>query len=550
MTTGNTAPLVSTSNTTLPKGQSVAISTRFSSADADADIITQYEFWDSGTHPGSGRIRIGGTPQAQNVAITVAAANLADTTLAAGSVSGTESIWVRAFDGYDWSLWKSFTLTTTNQVPNVTASNANVTRNAQVLASSLFSVSDADGDAITQYEFWDSGTTSGSGYFAINGIAQAASASIAVNAADLATIHYVGGTGPGGETVWVRASDGSDWSAWRSWTMTTVGSAPIVSANNRELHVNQSIPATNLFTVFDPDSDPITHYEFWDSGTGVNSGRFTIGGAAQGQNVAIAVLAANLAEVSYVSASVNGTETVWVRAADATGFGTWTSWDITTGNTPPTITSSDITTGKNQIMAMTTYIIAIDANLDSIVQYEFWDSGSAAGSGEFRVNGVAKPANVAIAVSAGDLINTIFATASGPGQETIWARAHDGYDWGAWKAIRVTTTNSVPVVVASNANIARNTPALASSLFSVSDADGDAITQYELWDSGTAANSGYFAIAGTSQAANVAIPVLPGQLTQTTYVGGSVIGSEQVWARANDGTGWSNWTSWMMGTTT
>src|ERR1700730_2250598 len=76
---------------------------------------------------------------------------------------------------------------------------------------------DADGDAITQYGFWDAGT--GGGHFVLNGVAQATSQEIQVSAGQLAELTYQSGSGA--DTLWVRANDGTQWSAWsQSFTVT------------------------------------------------------------------------------------------------------------------------------------------------------------------------------------------------------------------------------------------------------------------------------------------------------------------------------------------
>jgi hypothetical protein len=77
-------------------------------------------------------------------------------------------------------------------------------------ASSLFTASDPDGDAITQYDFWDTG--GGGGHFLVNGVAQPPNGDIYVSAAQLAQTTYQSGTGI--DTLWVRANDGTQWSAW------------------------------------------------------------------------------------------------------------------------------------------------------------------------------------------------------------------------------------------------------------------------------------------------------------------------------------------------
>jgi hypothetical protein len=113
-------------------------------------------------------------------------------------------------------------MATTGNAPIATAANASVGTEFSVAASSLFSINDADGDAITRYEFWDDGGTAPvSGHFAIDGVAQASGVAIPVDAADLGHVTYVGGENPGSETVWVRAADAAGFGPWQSWTMNT-----------------------------------------------------------------------------------------------------------------------------------------------------------------------------------------------------------------------------------------------------------------------------------------------------------------------------------------
>jgi Ca2+-binding RTX toxin-like protein len=85
----------------------------------------------------------------------------------------------------------------------------------------LFGVSDVDGDAVAQYEFWDD--VNGGGHLEVNGVQQAAVQSIVVSAADLANTTYVGSANAGTEQVWVRANDGLAWGAWKNWLMSTEG---------------------------------------------------------------------------------------------------------------------------------------------------------------------------------------------------------------------------------------------------------------------------------------------------------------------------------------
>ena len=102
--------------------------------------------------------------------------------------------------------------------PVVAAADQNVAKNASLAASSLFPVSDADGDAMTQYQFWDSTADGTSGHFAINGVAQGTNQTINVSAAQLAQTTFQ--TGTTADDLWVRAFDGTVWSDWKEFHLT------------------------------------------------------------------------------------------------------------------------------------------------------------------------------------------------------------------------------------------------------------------------------------------------------------------------------------------
>src|SRR5215471_6349412 len=109
-----------------------------SRSDADNDTITNYEFWDSTVDPASGHWAVSGVPQSAGQAIDVTAAQLSQTTFQSGSVS--DDLWVRAFDGIDWSAWEEFHLNVpANHAPVVAASDLAVSHNQSIAASSLFS---------------------------------------------------------------------------------------------------------------------------------------------------------------------------------------------------------------------------------------------------------------------------------------------------------------------------------------------------------------------------------------------------------------------------
>jgi hypothetical protein len=79
---------------------------------------------------------------------------------------------------------------------------------SSIAASSLFTASDPDGDTLTTYAFWNSGT--GGGHFVLNGIAQAVGQEIDFTAAQLGQLRYQVGSSP--DRLWVSVFDGTLWS--------------------------------------------------------------------------------------------------------------------------------------------------------------------------------------------------------------------------------------------------------------------------------------------------------------------------------------------------
>src|SRR5262249_34090939 len=149
--------------------------------------------WDSTTAPSSGHWVLNGVATQANVAIEVTESELADMSFQAGH--GSDDLWVRASDGQTWSKWVEFhvsepapAVTATTPVVTATVSDLHTLPDQTFEAANLFTASDADGDAITKYAFWD---TQGHGYFTVNGVSQATNAEIDVDAAHLSDVGYV-----------------------------------------------------------------------------------------------------------------------------------------------------------------------------------------------------------------------------------------------------------------------------------------------------------------------------------------------------------------------
>jgi len=518
------------------RGQAIALSSLVAPLDPSSVGFSQLKLWHSVGPADGSRFVVNGAPQTAGHEINVVAADIANTVFNVGS-GGTDHLWA-ALQQNDGTLtpWQDFTVTSPlDNAPVVSAPDFNATHNQSVAATSLFSVTDADGDTITAYQFWDGMADPSSGHWVVGGLAQSAGQAIDVTPAQLAAATFQSGSGP--DHLWVRAYDGSMWSGWQGFFVNApVDQTPIVTATDRSASHNQSFNAASLFSVSDGDGDAITTYGFWDAGAG--GGHFVLNGVALGTSQEIDVSAAQLSLVTYQSGS--GPDTLWVRANDGTMWGNWsTSFKVTAPiDSVPVVTVSNMTLARGNTNPLASSLFSVsDADSDAITTYAFWDTGN--GGGHFVLNGVPQATGREIDVSAAQLAQLTYQSGSAP--DTLWVKANDGILWGNWSSAFTVSPpiNQVPVVTAADRSAGHNQSFNAASLFSVSDGDGDAITTYGFWDTG--AGGGHFVLNGVTQGASQEIDVTAAQLSLLTYQSGS--GPDTLWVRANDGIMWGNWST-------
>jgi hypothetical protein len=535
--TSDHAPIITAADYTATRRQNIAANTLFGVSDADGDAITAYQFWDSTADASSGSWIVGGVPQPAGQAIDVTLGQLATTSFQ--TASGTDHVWVRASDGVLWSDWKDFYINApVDHPPLATASDYTATRVQVIAATSLFHVSDADGDIITQYQLWDSTADPASGYWVVGGFAWGAGAAIDVAPSQLSTATFHSGSGT--DHLWVRASDGIAWGDWKDFNVIApVDHAPVVTTFNFTTFRTDSIHVAGpLYTVTDADNDTMTAYQLWDSTADPTSGHFAMGGVAQPAGQAIDVTPSQMANTVFVAGY--GMDHLWVRAFDGL---LWSDWQDFYAGAPadhaPVITTYGFTTLRDQSIFMSALFGVTDPDNDAITAYQFWDSTADPTSGHFVISGVTQPAGQAI--DASPSTNITFLT--GYGTDHLWVRAYDGLLWSDWADFYVNApSNRAPVVTGIDRSPSHNQSLAATSLFSVTDADLHAtVTAYQLWDSTADSASGYWVVGGAPQPAGQAIDVTPSQLASTTFQSRS--GTDHLWARANDGLLWSDWTS-------
>ena len=330
----NPPTVTSNGNTSIVEGNTVALSSLFTATD-DNNNITHYDVYD-----GSGRygyFELDGNILAARTTHVLTAAEYARVNYVGGA-SGTDTLYVRAFDGNSRSGWVSTRVTNQgvpNDPPTVTpnASSNSIQQDSSVAVSSLFTVTD-DHDNVIQYRIYDGG--SGAGSLELNGSTLAARTSHVLTQAEFSAINYVGGS-DGTETLWVQAYDGKAWSSWGRTSMSNVGihgAAPVVTTNADGFFIlaGDFDLLTSIYTATD-DNNNITAYQVWDSSGG---GFVDYYNAVTGQYEVIPtrtgfeMTPTEYASAIYNAASSDSTERIWVRAYDGNSWSGWAAATIET----------------------------------------------------------------------------------------------------------------------------------------------------------------------------------------------------------------------------
>ena len=212
----NRAPTATAHDQSAARGQVFDASDLFSASDGDGDSLL-YFFYDNSAAPTSGHFEVNGVVQAAGTTFAVSAAQLAQSTFTAGT-SGSDDLFVNAWDGSAFSGPKEFHVNVVDNAPTVTAPNQTASSGQVLDASSLFTANNADGDTLL-YFFYDNSAAPTSGHFEINGVTQTAGTTFAVSQAQLAQTTFVAGTT--GDDLFVNAWDGHNYSGPKSSTSTS-----------------------------------------------------------------------------------------------------------------------------------------------------------------------------------------------------------------------------------------------------------------------------------------------------------------------------------------
>jgi hypothetical protein len=191
-------PVVTASGMTLPGATKVAIGSLFTASDPDGDAITMYTVYDNTLNPNTGHLLVNGVAQAKLLyqPIYLTAQQFAQTTFQTGA-SGSDDVYVSAFDGTSWSAVKEFHVGAVNNAPITIGTGQTVEIASSYSGVVTFAASTGTLRLDTSTTF--AGTIGGQ--LAIGDVIDLAD----INAGANATIGYSGNNSPGTLTV----SDGT-----------------------------------------------------------------------------------------------------------------------------------------------------------------------------------------------------------------------------------------------------------------------------------------------------------------------------------------------------
>ncbi|MGQ0510709.1 MAG: hypothetical protein ACT4P9_08850 [Betaproteobacteria bacterium] len=411
-----------------------------------------------------------------------------------GQNLGTDTIEIRANDGFGWSDWDSFDLVTRlpNRAPVVSVQDFATGVGQEMSVTRLFSVSDTDGDAIQTYRFWDGGT--GGGVFRVNGIAQPFRQNIDVVAGDLANTVYVGGNQFGSENLSVQVFDGAAWSDWKTFSMST---ATLV-------RFPEFVHTRNADAIFGSQDGVYYGLGGNDSMGGASfTATFLVGGTGND-----AYNVGNPSNFSYVLESGNSNH-------DQLNFGSFNFNSLSS--------FTGLVDGRHLVLGSwyggdsfgLTMVFDWERPADRI---EFYNIGNGSYSyDEFRTR-----------VLASDPETFTYADLGVDGgvlnEEIAYYRD---------RSASLDVPNLGPVVTSSGYIPVEGRVVYANQLFSASDPEGDSIVSYEFTDVGV--GGGMLRIGGVAQASGVPVVVLGGNLPDVSYLAGGAGSSDALRVRASDG---------------
>ncbi|WP_426408145.1 alkaline phosphatase family protein [Bradyrhizobium ganzhouense] len=330
-------------NVAAKAGQSFAISSLFSASDSDGDALI-YMVYDGTTTAGHGHWVVDGTVVPQATPYWVSQAQLAQTSFVAGAMGTSDDIRMVAYDGHVYSgngSWTKTLVSVADSAPVMTlpdGANVAAAPGSSLAVNSLFSATDADGDALS-YLIYDGTTTAGHGHWEVNGTVMPQATPAWVTQAQLAQTTFVTGTIGVTDDVRMIAYDGQAYSGGGVWSKVSVLAADslpqmtLPSGSSVSTTAGHALAISSLFSATDADGDTLS-YLVYDGTTTAGHGHFVVDGTVVPQATPFWVTQAQLSQTTFVAGAAGSSDDVRMIAYDGHGYsgnGIWSKVQVNAG---------------------------------------------------------------------------------------------------------------------------------------------------------------------------------------------------------------------------
>lgn len=452
-------PSVSGNDREVEMGKSIKASLLFDYLDLDGNPLEKVRLFDSNGANQSGFFTYRGVQQNAGQWFEVSVADLDKVRYHAGLIVANEVINVVAYDGGFWSEPGSARVQTVEPnlfAPVVKTVKSSVLANENILGSTMFSATDADGDPIVRYRVRDQKSNVNSGSFWLNNVKQKQGKWFEFTSDELGKLRYWGGRNTQSERFFVQAYDGEKWSRISSDLVQTSKNRfrPVVSTVDRELKTQSVVNVGNLFSWTDRDGNSDKKHAYFDTGILGDGGFFSVNGVRQQSRQWFTVNARDVHDglVKYHSAQVPDSERLRVKVYDGKYWSKVETFRVDSVQTPDVDTPELVQVVDDSTNVDITNWFTQTDNGPANTKWQFFDATTEKDSfgneftGSLTYQGNALDAQRIREYTTAQLGDVGFISGvidRGIENDEIYLRGYNGSQWSTWQRVDVTTVFNV-----------------------------------------------------------------------------------------------------------
>ncbi len=504
-------------------GQVMAATALFDLDDIDYPAGVPMTYWFRDNTPGGGHFELDGVAQVEGQTFGITEEQLSHLTFRAGA-GGTDSITINTWDGLQSSNVVTFNVNVApNSAPALTAPDRSATHGQVIAASSLFTASDADSDALS---YWFSDNTVGGGRFEYDGVAQAEGQTFGVSQSQLSHLTFRAGAG-GLDNISLNVWDGQASSSVVAFSVIVEANhAPTLTAPDFSATRGEVIAAADLFSGTDADSDALS---YWFRDDTVGGGRFEYDGVAQAEGQTFGVSQSQLSHLTF-RAGASGADNISLNLWDGQAASSVAHFQVAVEpNHAPALTAPDLVITHGKVTAAADLFTASDAEGDTL---SYWFRDNTVGGGHFEYDGVAQAEGQTFGVSQAQLAHLTFRAGAG-GSDNISLNVWDGQASSSVETFDIAVApNSAPALTTVDRELTHNGIIGGATLAHATDADDDAVSY---WFLDNTIGGGHFEYDGVAQVEGQTFGVSEAQLFHLIFRAGASAGSDSISINAWDG---------------